>query len=337
MIKVTLTTLFCLCGVSAFESRDPALVYAEDDINFADCLFQIQGTQFDLTELRLPVSSDLADSPTYEVTYTTSDGQTNSLQWNICNVNARRCQDNKQDYANVVNQNQTCTHLTETLDDGTPGIFEFLNPTDPSVGVRILYEGGDKCQNYISYSLSIDVLCDESLAKEPSISYLRSDECAPRVEMKSVHGCPIQASTTLYRFATLYWPLVGTVYMLIGLPLLLCSTWKPKLTSCAVVSILFALLLVYTIFAADQLIPADSPVWTVWPICYFAIGMGVGMSVVTLKWPRVGTVILGAVLGSLVGYCFDMAIVQFITSNDLATTLTVSFCGLAGAVLSLYL
>ena len=234
----------------------------------------------------------------------------------------------------MVNQNQTCTHLTETLDDGTPGIFEFVTQNDPGVGVRILYEGGDKCQGFTRYSLSIDVLCDESLTEEPQISYLKSDECAPRIEMRSAHGCPIQASTTLYRFSALYWPLVGTIYMLIGLPLLLCPTWKPKLTTCVVVSIACALLLVYTIFA--QIVPYGSPVWTVWPISYFATGMGLGVSVVTLKWPWVGTSILGTVLGSLVGFCFDMAIVQFITTNTVATLLTVIFFGLAGAVVSLY-
>ena len=122
--------------------------------------------------------------------------------------------------------------------------------------------------------------------------------------------------------------------MLFGLPLLLWPTWKPRLTTCAVVSITFALLLVYTIFA--HFVPYGSPVWTVWPISYFATGMGVGVSVITLKWPWVGTSILGMVLGSLVGFCFDMAIVQFITANTVATLLTVIFFGLAGAVVSLY-
>ena len=74
MISLLLTTMFCLRGAIAFNARESDRVYAQGDVNFADCLFQIHGTQFDLTGLRLPLSLDLADSPSYEVSFTTDDG-----------------------------------------------------------------------------------------------------------------------------------------------------------------------------------------------------------------------------------------------------------------------
>jgi hypothetical protein len=70
----------------------------------------------------------------------------NSLNWNICEKTARRCLDSKDDYANVVNENNTCNHVSETTEENKqPGFFHMIDEQDAIKGVRLQYTNGDRC------------------------------------------------------------------------------------------------------------------------------------------------------------------------------------------------
>ncbi len=57
------------------------------------------------------------------------------------------------------------------------------------------------------------------------------------------------------------------------------------------------------------LLPYKSPEWTVWLASYFAFGMGAGLGVGAIRWPKFGVLSLGATIGYIIGMLFDLVII----------------------------
>ena len=55
----------------------------------------------------------------------------------------------KIDYANIVDKNNTCNHMSQTGGGDEelkyPAVFSLLDPNKPFLGLRLAYTGGDRC------------------------------------------------------------------------------------------------------------------------------------------------------------------------------------------------
>ena len=66
--------------------------------------------------------------------------------------------------------------------------YRLLEETDPSKGVSVVYQFGDKCPNGNLRSTTIDVMCTNT--KALIVSALEPDTCQYHMVMKSWYGCP---------------------------------------------------------------------------------------------------------------------------------------------------
>jgi len=46
---------------------------------------------------------------------------------------------------------------------------------------------------------------------------------------------------------------------------------------------------------------SDFPSWTVWIGAYFSYGLGFGLGLGSMKWPKIGVLLLGAAVGFIFG------------------------------------
>lgn len=76
---------------------------------------------------------------TYTVEYETENG-TNSIEFNLCGPAARQCPDLKDDYANFINANNTCNHLSRIVGEGErPGTVKLISEVNPELGLKMVY------------------------------------------------------------------------------------------------------------------------------------------------------------------------------------------------------
>lgn len=98
----------------------------------------------------------------YEVIYNDNDGY-NSISFNLCDKNARQCSDRAYDYANIINTNNTCSHMTPILnkkEKNKPGSYSMVNEKYPTEGIQLTYTGGNKCAQNDTYSLLVTLNCN---------------------------------------------------------------------------------------------------------------------------------------------------------------------------------
>jgi len=79
----------------------------QEDTNLEGCSVTLNSYIFSLGGLARTNETE----GSYEVTYKSGTGES-SIDFNICGNNFRKCPDNVNDFANSVNENNTCNHLS---------------------------------------------------------------------------------------------------------------------------------------------------------------------------------------------------------------------------------
>jgi len=93
----------------------------------------------------------------YQLEFPDANG-TSTIEFNLCEQTARRCPDLMIDHANIINSVGTCNHLSRVdLEDGSmkPGTLSLISEANPEMGVVMLYEGGNMCNETSKYSLEV--------------------------------------------------------------------------------------------------------------------------------------------------------------------------------------
>lgn len=265
----------------------------------------------------------------YEVKFADEAGDSiNSIQWNICAMSARQCPDYENDYANLFNSNNTCNHLSEVLSvNESPGSFRLLEEGQASKGLFVTYDQGDRCSTSSNYVLTVEIRCNITNIGTPKVRLdlesVREDSCSPRVIMETVHGCPIRDSGPLYSFMDHYSYLVGANCMIIGFGMMGFGGMMPGLTLFILTTIIigtFQLIILY-----ERLLPVTSPEWSVWLACYFSFGMGAGLGVGAMRWPRLGVLASGATIGYCLGKMIELVLIQsFVDQDSIANIITMA-------------
>ena len=132
--------------------------------------------------------------------------------------------------------------------------------------------------------------------------------------MNSPHACPVIASGALGRFITDYTYYLAFPAIIIGLYLFAVGGKYPEFTLALFSTLAITLSLLTVLYVA--VLPYQCPSWTVWIVGFVCLGLGAGMGYGAAKWPKIGIAIMGASLGSLIGYGLYTLIMK--NSEDLS-------------------
>ena len=160
----------------------------------------------------------------------TSGSETDSVHFNICAYTFRECNDQMRDFANKVNSNNTCNHLSS--DSVSKAQVALADAKKPDKGVTITYHGGNLCNATDKYSLTIELLCDSTLAT-PSYEVDTSSivyPCSPKIIMQAKDACPIAELHTLWKFFNQFYYIFGLIMMFCGLWLVILGGRYYKVT-----------------------------------------------------------------------------------------------------------
>lgn len=70
------------------------------------------------------------------------------------------------DYANIINANNTCNHLSQTIKEGknsVPFDLRLIDEKRPENGLFVQYMGGNKCNDTANYQLLIQINCNSNI------------------------------------------------------------------------------------------------------------------------------------------------------------------------------
>lgn len=224
------------------------------------------------------------------------------MEFNLCEETAARCPDLWPDYANLINGNNTCNHLSRVVIDGEqkPGVMSLISDANPGLGVIMSYEGGNMCNETSAFSLSVQINCNPNLDKT-TFAFQKDTikTCDPRVIMNSPHACPVMSAGPLAKVLedSNYW--LGFPLIAIGAYLCFVSGRYTRFTLGLFSTLTICLVELFMLFI--WVLPHFSPTWTVPLVFFVTFGMGLGMGYGAAKWYQIGVVIMGLCLGSLFG------------------------------------
>ena len=144
-----------------------------------------------------------------------------TIDFNICDYSFRKCPDNAPDFANVINENNTCNHLSsQYLSDVK---VDMIDSEQPDLGLTLLFSGGNMCNATNKFELLVQLNCDQY---NPKTSYNLDtsslvNPCSPTVILSSKEACPKLTLGTLWTFFNVYYSAVGLLMMSLGLFLMI--------------------------------------------------------------------------------------------------------------------
>mmetsp|Transcript_4438 Transcript_4438/g.7558 ORF Transcript_4438/g.7558 Transcript_4438/m.7558 type:complete len:311 (+) Transcript_4438:493-1425(+) len=255
------------------------------------CLIELEKNIFNFEGLSLSEEDYLAES----------ERKNYSVAFNICEHSQRRCSDKQTlDFANSVNENGTCQHLSGS--DLAHQQVSLQDQSYPEYGVVMKFKMGNACTDKKDFSLQLQINCDPAASRthyyldEESIA---QDECEPKVVMSSQHACPIIAMPAFWRWVESNAYFVGGLLVLVG-ALLLQYGGKHYMASifiissfgqaCVVLSLIFGLLM-----------PESTPQFMVWGIVIAALLIGSGLGYGAYHWPKAGISLIGLFSGGIIG------------------------------------
>lgn len=156
------------------------------------------------------------------------------------------------------------------------------------------------------------------------------NECSPRVIMNTPHACPIFSLGALGDMLEHYSQFLGLPMIVIGSYLVFLAGQFPSTTLMVftTLSVSVAKLLALYLFVFPEFIPT----WTV-PFVYFVtLGMGAGLGYGAAKWPKIGIVVMGLSMGSLIGFIIYYALMINSFNSNIAKVITVGSAAITFAM-----
>jgi len=319
VLKFTLFLTFLLSTSIKAEDRD-----------LAGCSVEMKSFFFNFASLMRKNSSE----GDYQVKFNKGKGD-NTINFNICNQAFRTCNDAVPDFANMINQNNTCNHLSSGSISNIK--VSLINDNKPEKGVSLYFEGGNYCNETTKFQLTLDIVCDPDATKTTFDldTYSLADKCRPKIVMNSKAGCPVFSLHSLWQFFIYYSFVIGIFMILLGIFLLVFGGRYFKVTMFLGGLLITTATIMLTLFIT--VFPTNTPFWAVWLTLGVAAGIGCGVGYAAFRWSRVGVLLIGSWIGALLGsLLYNIFIYIFAKSNPLlALWLTVAFSAILVAVLSM--
>lgn len=88
----------------------------------------------------------------YKISYNNGNGNV-TIDFNICDETKRKCPDGAKDYANIINENNTCNHMsTKSISDID---VQLIDTAVPDLGLQLYFKDGDKCNATSNWGLLV--------------------------------------------------------------------------------------------------------------------------------------------------------------------------------------
>ncbi len=271
----------------------------------------------------------------YELEFPDEKG-TSNIEFNLCEQTANRCPDLMIDHAHIVNSVGTCNHLSRVdLEDGAmkPGTLSLISEENPALGVVMLYEGGNMCNETSKYSLEVQINCNPNLDKTTFALDKDSikNKCDPRVIMNSPFACPVVSMGPLGEFLQDFRLWIGLPMIAIGGYLAFAGGRFTGITLFIFSTLAVSLAQLFCLYIF--VIPHFSPSWTVAVVGLVCLSQGVGLGYGAAKWPKIGVMIMGFSLGALAGFLIYYAFLSSSIDTRSAKLITILVVAIFSAIM----
>jgi len=258
-------------------------------IELGDNIFNFEGLKLKGSEYKLHTLGTPATPHNY------------TLFFNVCEYTTHRCSDVKTlDYANSVNNNQTCEHLSGS--GATDLKASLQNENHPEYGVNLQMTHGNACTEKKNYGLDLQINCDAGASKTSyhlDLNSISEDECRPKVIMNTPYGCPVFGMPPVWRWVDSNRYLVCAILLVAG-GLLLGVGGRYYLATMAAIST-FGMACLMLVLLYGFILPSTTPQWMVWLSVLLSLAIGGGLGYAAYNWPKIGIFSIGAVVGAFVG------------------------------------
>ncbi|CDW71763.1 UNKNOWN [Stylonychia lemnae] len=328
--EVLMKILLALTGLNLLAHTN-ARIEVQEDRDLTGCSVELNSYIFSLAGLK---RSTPKFTSAYKVQYNNGKGNI-TIDFNICDYSFRKCPDEASDFANIINENNTCSHMSSgSLSD--VGV-SLIDNDKPDLGLRLNFTGGNMCNDTAKFQLLLQLNCDD-YAQGTSYSLdtsSLSSPCTPRVIMTSKEACPKLSLGSLWHFFNENYYIFGLGMMCLGVFLMISGGRFFKftlfLTGQATVAGFILILMFGSVY------PTNSPQWVVWLTLIVSLGMGAGIGYACMRWVRIGVLLIGTWIGGLLGAILYSLVFYLFAKNNpiLALWLTIAFCAVIIAILSM--
>jgi len=153
--------------------------------------------------------------------------------------------------------------------------------------------------------------------------------------MNSPHACPVLSSGPLAKALEDYCYWIGAPMIILGGYLCFVGGRFTGITLALFSTLAVMLIQLFSIYIF--VLPNFSPAWTVPLVGGICLGMGLGMGYGAAKWPKIGVVIMGFSLGSLLGFMIYYAFMSTAVSTGTAKIATILVVASVTAALYFFL
>ena len=153
--------------------------------------------------------------------------------------------------------------------------------------------------------------------------------------MNSPFACPVFTTGPLENILNDYSYWFGVPLLLIGGYLAFAGGKFTAVTLFIFSTLAITMSLLFSIYLF--LMPSYTPAFTVPIVFIVCLGMGLGMGYGAAKWPKIGVVIMGFALGSMLGLIIYHTFLESTVSTVLAASITIFGVALLAAILYLTL
>lgn len=195
------------------------------------------------------------------------------------------------------------------------------------------YQGGNMCDETSHFSLQVQINCNANLEKTTFAldkSSLKTP-CNPRVIMNSPHACPVLQMGPLGEILENYNYYIGIPMLLIGGYLAFVAGKFPGVTLLLFTTLAVCLAQLFALYIF--VLPAFAPTWSVLIVFPVTLGMGVGLGYGASKWPKIGIVIMGLSMGSLLGFFVYYMFLASSVDSSTAKVITVGGVALFSGII----
>lgn len=158
------------------------------------------------------------------------------------------------------------------------------------------------CNETEKFSLKVQINCNPNLEKTTFALDKESlkTPCNPRVIMNSPHACPVISMGPLGDILDKYNYWIGIPMLAIGGYLSFVAGKFPGVTLLLFTTLAVSLAQLFALYMF--VLPSFAPTWSVLIVFPVTLGMGLGLGYGASKWPKIGIVIMGLSMGSLLGF-----------------------------------
>lgn len=153
--------------------------------------------------------------------------------------------------------------------------------------------------------------------------------------MNSPHACPVLQMGPLGDILENYGYWLGAPTLAIGGYLLFVAGNFPTITLALFTTLAISLAQLFAVYIF--VLPGFIPTWSVLIVYFVTLGSGAGLGYGAYKWPKIGTVVMGASIGALIGFFLYYTFMASSVNGTVAKVITIAGVTIATGLIFVFL